>query len=29
LLELAARAEFNGRPPEVVRAWLADVGIEM
>ena len=29
LLELAARAEFNGRPPEVVRAWLADVGIEL
>ena len=29
LLELAARAEFNGQPPEVVRAWLADVGIEV
>src|SRR3954464_12730415 len=29
LLELAARAEFNGRPPEVVRAWLADAGIEL
>jgi hypothetical protein len=29
LLELAARAEFDGRPPEVVRAWLADVGIEV
>jgi hypothetical protein len=29
LLELAARAEFDGRPPEPVRAWLADVGIEM
>src|SRR3954470_1857032 len=29
LLELAARAEFDGRPPEVVRAWLADVGIEL
>jgi hypothetical protein len=26
---MAARAEFNGRPPEVVRAWLADVGIEL
>ena len=29
LLELAAKAEFDGRPPEVVRAWLADVGIEL
>jgi hypothetical protein len=29
LLELAVRAEFDGRPPEVVRAWLADVGIEV
>src|ERR671929_1339431 len=29
LLELAARAEFDGRPPEVVRAWLAEVGIEL
>jgi len=29
LLELAARAEFDGRPPDVVRAWLADVGIEI
>src|SRR3954451_5837279 len=29
LLELAARAEFNGKPPEVVRAWLADLGIEL
>src|ERR687887_1146939 len=29
LLELAARAEFDGHPPEVVRAWLADVGIEL
>jgi hypothetical protein len=29
LLELAARAEFDGKPPEVVRAWLADVGIEL
>src|SRR4051794_41520249 len=29
LLELAARAEFDGRPPEPVRAWLADVGIEL
>jgi hypothetical protein len=29
LLELAARAEFNGHPPEVVRAWLADLGIQV
>jgi hypothetical protein len=29
LLALAARAEFDGRPPEVVRAWLEDVGIEV
>jgi hypothetical protein len=29
LLELAARAEFDGSPPDVVREWLADVGIEV
>ena len=29
LLELAARAEFDGQPPEPVRAWLADQGIEV
>ena len=29
LLELAARAEFDGRPPEPVRGWLADQGIEV
>jgi hypothetical protein len=29
LLELAARAEFDGKPPEAVRAWLADLGIEL
>jgi hypothetical protein len=29
LLELAARAEFDGHPPEVVRAYLADLGIEL
>lgn len=29
LLELAARAEFEGHPPEAVRAWLADVGIQV
>jgi hypothetical protein len=28
LLELAARAEFEGHPPEPVRQWLADVGIQ-
>jgi hypothetical protein len=29
LLELAARAEFDGNPPEPVRSWLADSGIEL
>ena len=29
LLELAARAEFDGNPPANVRSWLADVGIEI
>jgi hypothetical protein len=29
LLELAARAEYDGRPPANVRSWLADVGIEI
>jgi hypothetical protein len=29
LLELAARAEFDGQPPEPVRGWLADQGIEV
>jgi hypothetical protein len=29
LLELAARAEFEGHPPEPVREWLADVGIQV
>jgi hypothetical protein len=29
LLELAARAEFDGTPPENVRAWLADAGIQL
>ena len=28
LLTLAARAEFEGGPPDVVRDWLADAGIE-
>jgi hypothetical protein len=29
LLTLAARAEFEGAPPDVVRDWLAEVGIEV
>ncbi|MEA2268049.1 MAG: hypothetical protein QOD55_1259 [Solirubrobacteraceae bacterium] len=29
LLDLAARAEFAGKPPDVVRSWLADNGIEL
>jgi hypothetical protein len=29
LLELAARAEFDGQPPEPVRGWLVDQGIEV
>jgi hypothetical protein len=29
LLELAARAEFDGHPPEVVREYLAAVGIDV
>lgn len=29
LLELAARAEFDGNPPANVRSWLADAGIEI
>jgi hypothetical protein len=29
LLELAARAEFDGSPPAAVREYLADVGIEV
>jgi hypothetical protein len=29
LLELAARAEFDGRPPEPVRGWLQDQGIAL
>ncbi len=29
LLELAARAEFDGTPPEPVRGWLADNGVEL
>jgi hypothetical protein len=29
LLQLAARAEFDGRPPENVADWLASVGVEL
>jgi hypothetical protein len=29
LLRLAARAEFDGHPPEHVTAWLADAGVEV
>jgi hypothetical protein len=29
ILLLAARAEFDGTPPDNVRAWLADRGIEV
>jgi hypothetical protein len=28
ILRLAARSEFDGAPPEPVKAWLADNGIE-
>ena len=29
LLRLAARAEFDGHPPENVTAWLADQGVNV
>jgi hypothetical protein len=29
LLVLAARSEFDGRPPEPVSAWLESNGIEL
>jgi hypothetical protein len=29
LLRLAARAEFDGAPPEPVRAWLEERGVEL
>jgi hypothetical protein len=29
LLVLAARAEFDGNPPEPVASWLADQGVEL
>jgi hypothetical protein len=29
LLRLAARAEFDGSPPEIVRSWLEEQGVEV
>jgi hypothetical protein len=29
ILRLAARAEWKGDPPEAVRDWLADSGVEL
>jgi hypothetical protein len=29
LLRLAARAEYDGHPPDNVRAWLAEQGVEV
>ena len=29
LLKLAALSEFQGHPPDTVRAWLADQGVEL
>jgi hypothetical protein len=29
ILTLAARAEFDGKPPDVVRSWLADRGVRV
>jgi hypothetical protein len=29
LLRLAARAEYNGSPPDIVRAWLDERGVEI
>jgi hypothetical protein len=29
LLRLAARAEYDGHPPDHVRAWLEDQGVEV
>jgi hypothetical protein len=29
VLRLAARAEFDGDPPERVRAWLSERGVEL
>jgi hypothetical protein len=29
LLRLAARAEYDGSPPEIVRTWLDEQGVEL
>ena len=29
LLRLAARAEYNGNPPDIVRSWLEERGVEV
>ena len=29
LLRLAARAEFDGKPPDTVTAWLSERGVEL
>jgi len=29
LLRLAARAEYDGSPPEIVRSWLEEQGVEV
>src|SRR3954469_21041507 len=29
LLRLAARAEYDGKPPEPMASWLRDVGVEV
>ena len=29
IMRLAARAEWKGHPPEIVRDWLADRGVEV
>jgi hypothetical protein len=29
IMRLAARAEFDGQPPEPVADWLADAGVDV
>lgn len=29
LLRLAARAEYDGKPPEAIRTWLVEGGVEL
>jgi hypothetical protein len=29
LLKLAARSEFDGAPPDAIRAWLAERGVDL